>query len=91
VTFLSLIFGRCVAVPPLFSRCSIAVFSLLISLFFDRNRTNSTAYEDCEFFRRESARGAACWREKCHCEEWCDEAISMIRRKRREMASLRSQ
>jgi hypothetical protein len=43
------------------------------------------------FFGRASARGAACRREKRHCEEWRDEAISMIRRKWREMASLRSQ
>jgi hypothetical protein len=34
VTFLSLICGRCVAVSPLFSRCSVAVFSLLMPLFF---------------------------------------------------------
>jgi hypothetical protein len=48
-------------------------------------------YEDYEFFRRGLARSAACRRKKRHCEEWRDEAISMIRRKSREMASRHSQ
>jgi hypothetical protein len=49
------------------------------------------SYKVCEFFGRASARGAACQPKQRHCEKRRDEAISMIRRKWREIASLRSQ